>query len=191
MTAIMLCTSIPNAAPIRRRILSWVASDRNRERGKLLVALCFNRRFFRPPASADHGEVTVSYRLRFPPGLIVALSIPQTRALPLLRYPIWVSTSLALPARLDACGEPKEVPMTCQRCQGCMARDHFLDLQESGGDWWLEGWRCINCGNVFDPVLERNRRLHAAALTSANVQPALSAQPVVEEDSEHSSDIAA
>jgi hypothetical protein len=80
--------------------------------------------------------------------------------------------------------------MTCQRCQGCMARDHFLDLQESGGDWWLEGWRCINCGNVFDPVLERNRRLHAAALTSANVQPALSAQPV-EEDSEHSSDIAA
>ena len=81
--------------------------------------------------------------------------------------------------------------MTCQRCQGCMARDHFLDLKESGGDWWLEGWRCINCGNVFDPVLERNRRLHAAALTSANVQPALSAQPVVEEDSEHSSDLAA
>ena len=63
-----------------------------------------------------------------------------------------------------------------------VARDHFLDLQESGGDWWLEGWRCINCGHVFDPVLERNRRLHAAALNSANVQPALSAQPMVEED---------
>ena len=69
--------------------------------------------------------------------------------------------------------------MTCRRCQGCMARDHFLDLQESGGEWWLEGWRCINCGHVFDPVLERNRRLHAAAMTSANVQPVLSAQPVV------------
>ena len=87
-------------------------------------------------------------------------------------YPIWVSTSPALPARLDAW-------------------DHFLDLQESGGEWWLEGWRCINCGHVFDPVLERNRRLHAAAMTSANVQPVLSAQPVVQEDSEHSSDLAA
>jgi len=72
-----------------------------------------------------------------------------------------------------------------------MARDHFLDLQESGGDWWLEGLRCINCGHVFDPVLERNRQLHAAALISANVQPPLSAEPAAEEDSEHSSDLAA
>ena len=81
--------------------------------------------------------------------------------------------------------------MTCRRCQGCMARDHFLDLQESGGEWWLEGWRCINCGHVFDPVLERNRRLHAAMLASAEVQPALSLHPVGDEDSERSIDLAA
>ena len=80
--------------------------------------------------------------------------------------------------------------MTCRRCQGCMARDHFLDLQESGGEWWLEGWRCINCGHVFDPVLERNRLQHAAALAAANVQPALH-QPVAEEDPDHSIDLAA
>jgi hypothetical protein len=67
-----------------------------------------------------------------------------------------------------------------------MARDHFLDLQESGGEWWLEGWRCINCGHVFDPVLERNRRLHAAALASTPSEPAVSLQPAVEKDSEHS-----
>jgi hypothetical protein len=81
--------------------------------------------------------------------------------------------------------------MTCRRCQGCMARDHFLDPQESGGEWWLEGWRCINCGHVFDPVLERNRLMHAAALASANAQPTVSPQPVVEEDSEDSVDLAA
>ncbi|HKT34541.1 MAG TPA: hypothetical protein VJR03_06885 [Nitrospira sp.] len=81
--------------------------------------------------------------------------------------------------------------MTCRRCQGCMARDHFLDLQESGGEWWLEGWRCINCGHVFDPVLERNRRQHAAMLAAAEVQPALSLQPAVDEDSEDSIDLAA
>jgi len=66
--------------------------------------------------------------------------------------------------------------MTCRRCQGCMARDHFLDLQESGGEWWTEGWRCINCGHVFDPVVERNRRLHAAAMAAVADQPV--AEPV-------------
>jgi rubredoxin len=71
-----------------------------------------------------------------------------------------------------------------------MARDHFLDLQESGGEWWLEGWRCINCGHVFDPVLEKNRRLHAAAMALASVQSPLTA-PAVAEDAEESVDLAA
>jgi hypothetical protein len=70
---------------------------------------------------------------------------------------------------LDAFFHYKEGTMTCRRCQGCMARDHFLDLQESGGEWWMEGWRCINCGHVFDPVVEQNRRLHAAAMASSVV----------------------
>ena len=48
--------------------------------------------------------------------------------------------------------------MTCTRCQGCMAKDYFLDLMESAESMWLAGWRCLNCGNVLDPVLERNRR---------------------------------
>ena len=82
--------------------------------------------------------------------------------------------------------------MICRRCQGCMARDHFLDLQESGGEWWLEGWRCINCGHVFDPVVEQNRRLHAAAMASA-VVTAGQAKPMaaVSEQQELPLDIAA
>ncbi|HEX6948361.1 MAG TPA: hypothetical protein VF127_02075 [Nitrospira sp.] len=71
-----------------------------------------------------------------------------------------------------------------------MARDHFLDLQESGGEWWLEGWRCINCGHVFDPVVENNRRLHAAALAAAGAQAPVTLQEEQEEEVEHS-DIAA
>lgn len=47
--------------------------------------------------------------------------------------------------------------MTCTRCQGCMAKDHFLDLFESSEDMWLTGWRCLNCGHVYDSVMERNR----------------------------------
>ena len=81
--------------------------------------------------------------------------------------------------------------MTCRRCQGCMARDHFLDLQESGGDWWLEGWRCINCGHVYDPVVEKNRRLHAATLAAAAVQAPPTLALVAEGDENHTVDIAA
>ena len=71
-----------------------------------------------------------------------------------------------------------------------MARDHFLDLQESGGEWWLVGWSCINCGHVFDPVVENNRRLHAAALAAAGAQAPVTVQEVQEEELEHS-DLAA
>ena len=71
--------------------------------------------------------------------------------------------------------------MTCRRCQGCMARDHFLDLLESGGEWWMEGWRCINCGFVFDPVVEHNRRLHATAMASAATQQPPASKPEIAE----------
>ena len=69
-----------------------------------------------------------------------------------------------------------------------MARDHFLDMQESGGDWWLEGWRCINCGHVYDPVVEKNRRIHAAAMAAIEVQAPLPLEPGAED---HSIDLAA
>ena len=47
--------------------------------------------------------------------------------------------------------------MTCMRCQGCVAKDHFMDMLESSEDMWMTGWRCLNCGHVYDPVMERNR----------------------------------
>ena len=52
----------------------------------------------------------------------------------------------------------KEGIMICARCHGCMAKDHFIDLMESAESMWMAGWRCLNCGNVLDPVMERNRR---------------------------------
>jgi uncharacterized Zn finger protein len=61
--------------------------------------------------------------------------------------------------------------MTCMRCQGCMAKDHFIDLLESAESVWMTGWRCLNCGNVLDPVMERNRlgRGMAAVVSTARV----------------------
>ena len=52
-----------------------------------------------------------------------------------------------------------------------MAKDHFLDLMESAESMWMAGWRCLNCGNVLDPVTERNRRGQgmAAVVSTARV----------------------
>lgn len=68
--------------------------------------------------------------------------------------------------------------MTCTRCQGYMAKDHFLDLMESAEDMWLAGWRCLNCGNVLDSVMERNRLQQRLAVVVSTVgEPAQKMEP--------------
>jgi hypothetical protein len=48
--------------------------------------------------------------------------------------------------------------MTHIRCQGCMAKDHFIDLLESVECPGMEDWQyCLHCGNVLDPLMEQNR----------------------------------
>lgn len=58
--------------------------------------------------------------------------------------------------------------MRCSRCQGCMIEDYLLDMEDSSGPMWLQAWRCMNCGNVFDSVLERNRLTHEAKPVSVS-----------------------
>ena len=48
--------------------------------------------------------------------------------------------------------------MRCQRCQGCMISDHFMDLMNVTGEMDFNGWRCLNCGNIIDPVIVRQRQ---------------------------------
>jgi len=47
--------------------------------------------------------------------------------------------------------------MRCQRCQGCMVRDFFLDVMNVSGEMDFNGWRCVNCGNITDPVIVHHR----------------------------------
>ncbi|QPD05219.1 MAG: hypothetical protein Nkreftii_002993 [Candidatus Nitrospira kreftii] len=47
--------------------------------------------------------------------------------------------------------------MRCERCKGCMIRDSFVDLRDDTGRVLFEGWRCINCGEVVDPVVLTHR----------------------------------
>ena len=48
--------------------------------------------------------------------------------------------------------------MSCSRCQGLMVKEHFLDFDGTIGHMWTSGYRCMNCGNVHDPLIEEHRR---------------------------------
>ncbi len=38
-----------------------------------------------------------------------------------------------------------------------MVRDHFYDLLDDSGYLSIRGWRCVNCGNILDPLILRNK----------------------------------
>lgn len=47
--------------------------------------------------------------------------------------------------------------MTCERCDGLMVGEWFCDLQETGDDICVEGYRCLLCGELVDAVILKNR----------------------------------
>jgi uncharacterized Zn finger protein len=47
--------------------------------------------------------------------------------------------------------------MNCSRCRGLMVKDLFLDMAGAYGEMWAQCWRCVNCGQVHDAVIEHNR----------------------------------
>ncbi len=49
--------------------------------------------------------------------------------------------------------------MTCGRCQGLLVEDYFFDMQEAFGHLWIKGWRCVSCGDVSDPLINRRRMI--------------------------------
>lgn len=52
--------------------------------------------------------------------------------------------------------------MKCQRCDGLMVVDHYIDMQDDSGQLWLRAWRCIICGEVLDPRICRHRLIQSS-----------------------------
>ena len=48
--------------------------------------------------------------------------------------------------------------MPCPRCRGLMVPDQFGDMQYDGGYCSFQGWRCLCCGNILDPVIISNQQ---------------------------------
>jgi hypothetical protein len=80
-------------------------------------------------------------------------------------YLIFRSSAIFLTESMTLHSLPRRIDMTCSRCQGLMVREHFLDFEGTYGHMWASGFRCMNCGNVHDSVIERHRL--------AKAQPAL------------------
>lgn len=47
--------------------------------------------------------------------------------------------------------------MKCTRCQGLMIREQFVDFWDDTGCHDFAGWRCLNCGEVVDPLVLMHR----------------------------------
>lgn len=61
--------------------------------------------------------------------------------------------------------------MKCARCQGLMAEDHFLDFAGGYREMWATSWRCLNCGHVYDAVIEQNRLARQEMLVGCSSEP--------------------
>jgi hypothetical protein len=53
---------------------------------------------------------------------------------------------------IEAEKRSKECPMKCKRCGSVMVREKFYG---PGGNFL--GWRCIQCGEILDEVILKNR----------------------------------
>ena len=45
-----------------------------------------------------------------------------------------------------------------------MVEDHFMDFDGTIGHMWASGYRCMNCGNVLDAVIQQHRLARAPQL---------------------------
>jgi hypothetical protein len=50
--------------------------------------------------------------------------------------------------------------MTCERCGGLSVARHF----EGGQAWEYDGWECLICGNITDPLITSNREAQSSTL---------------------------
>ena len=61
--------------------------------------------------------------------------------------------------------------MTCERCGGLQLRSHFANVKSSVGAWEYDGWLCMNCGEIVDPLILSNRSRQHVIANGDRVRP--------------------
>lgn len=62
-------------------------------------------------------------------------------------------TSIPMVSKKPHAGES----MPCLRCGGFLVEERCMDIGESLGGYWFWATRCIQCGDIVDEVILRNR----------------------------------
>ena len=55
---------------------------------------------------------------------------------------------------------------TCARCGGLMVIDFYMDLLFCIGETEFDAQRCVQCGEIVDPVILRNRGINHEPVTA-------------------------
>lgn len=62
--------------------------------------------------------------------------------------------------------------MKCPHCLGFMVIDTCLNMEGDRNKVWIEEWRCLNCGEIFDLRTLENRALQRQAARFRQTQKA-------------------
>ena len=68
----------------------------------------------------------------------------------------------------------------CPRCSGLMVDDFCMDLLNSTGELEFAAKRCVQCGEVVDAVIQRNRQLRQGSMAVRFSERAVSNNCAVE-----------
>jgi hypothetical protein len=63
---------------------------------------------------------------------------------------------------------------SCGRCGGLLVKEFCTDLLNSTGELDCSTARCVQCGDVVDPVIQRNRHLQQTAGTVQDTKASVS-----------------
>ena len=72
------------------------------------------------------------------------------------------STSMTIPLinrSRQTAESVRGISSCCERCGGLMIGERCMDIGESLGGYWFWAMRCIQCGDIVDEVILRNRHL--------------------------------
>lgn len=79
-------------------------------------------------------------------------------------------TNEATPTSSNGHPRPDHVNGACRRCNGLMVVDHCFDALGDAGEIDCRVLRCIQCGDILDPVILRNRTTPPALTPKKHVK---------------------
>lgn len=73
--------------------------------------------------------------------------------------------------KLSSCSYPAislshEAPLKCQRCQGLLVREFCMDIHDGTGENGFDALRCLQCGELLDPLILQHRTLRPQPVLS-------------------------